>query len=48
MPVYISSYEIKDERFACVWETDKRCLMQGGTGETRKERIYTLKHNMEE
>lgn len=40
-PVYISSYKADDERFACVFECDKRSLNNGkGSGKLMKERIY--------
>ena len=40
-PVYISSYKVDDERFACVFECDKRSLNNGkGSGKLMKERIY--------
>ena len=42
VPVFISSYQIDDPRFVCVWEREKRCLLQaGGGGALRTERIYT-------
>ena len=42
VPVFISSYQIDDPRFVCVWEREKRCLLQGGGGGAlRTERIYT-------
>lgn len=42
VPVFISSYQIDDPRFVCVWERGKRCLLQaGGGGALRTERIYT-------
>ena len=42
VPVFISSYQIDDPRFVCVWEREKRCLLQGGRGGAlRIERIYT-------
>ena len=42
VPVFISSYHIDDPRFVCVWEREKRCLLQaGGGGALRTERIYT-------
>lgn len=42
VPVFISNYEICDPIFVCVWERDKRCLLQaGGGGQIRTERIYT-------
>lgn len=42
VPVFISSYEISDPQFVCVWEKAKRCLLQaGGGGAMRTERIYT-------
>ena len=42
VPVFISSYQIDDPRFVCVWEREKRCLLQGvGGGAMRTERIYT-------
>ena len=42
VPVFISSYQIDDPRFVCVWEREKRCLLQGGRGGAlRTERIYT-------
>ncbi|MBC5648492.1 DNA adenine methylase [Christensenella tenuis] len=41
-PVYISSYQIEDDRFKCVWEKQKRCLCQAsGGGKIMTERIYT-------
>ena len=41
VPVFISSYQIDDPRFVCVWEMEKRCLLQaGGGGALRTERIY--------
>lgn len=40
-PVYISSYKVDDERFACVFECDKRSLNNGkGSEKLMKERIY--------
>ena len=42
VPVFISSYQIDDPRFVCVWEREKRCLLQaGGGGALKTERIYT-------
>ena len=42
VPVFISSYQIDDPRFVCVWEREKRCLLQAvGGGALRTERIYT-------
>lgn len=42
VPVFISSYQIDDPRFVCVWEREKRCQLQaGGGGALRTERIYT-------
>ena len=42
VPVFISSYHIDDPRFVCVWEREKRCLLQaGGGGALKTERIYT-------
>lgn len=41
VPVFISSYQIDDPRFVCVWERGKRCLLQSGGGALRTERIYT-------
>ena len=42
VPVFISSYQIDDPRFVCVWERGKRCLLQAGGGVAlRTERIYT-------
>lgn len=41
VPVFISSYQIDDTRFVCVWEREKRCLLQSGGGALRTERIYT-------
>ena len=42
VPVFISSYHVDDPRFVCVWEREKRCLLQaGGGGALRTERIYT-------
>ena len=41
VPVFISSYQIDDPRFVCVWEREKRCLLQSGGGALRTERIYT-------
>ena len=42
VPVFISSYQIDDPRFVCVWEREKRCLLQAGGGSAlRTERIYT-------
>ena len=42
VPVFISSYQIDDTRFVCVWEREKRCQLQaGGGGALRTERIYT-------
>ena len=42
VPVFISSYQIDDPRFVCVWEMEKRCLLQGGSsGALKTERIYT-------
>lgn len=40
-PVFISSYNVEDERFTCVFECDKRSLSSGkGSGKLVKERIY--------
>lgn len=40
-PVFISSYKVEDERFACVFECEKRSLNSGkGSGKLMKERIY--------
>ena len=41
VPVFISSYQIDDTRFVCVWEREKRCLLQSGGGALKTERIYT-------
>lgn len=41
VPVFISSYEIHDPRFVCVWKRGKRCLLQSGGGDLKTERIYT-------
>ena len=42
VPVFISSYQIDDPRFVCVWERGKRSLLQAGGGSAlRTERIYT-------
>lgn len=41
VPVFISSYRIDDPRFVCVWEREKRCMLQAGGGALRTERIYT-------
>ena len=42
VPVFISSYQIDDPRFVCVWEREKRCQLQAvGGGALRTERIYT-------
>ena len=41
VPVFISSYQIDDPRFVCVWEREKRCLLQSGGGALKTERIYT-------
>ena len=41
VPVFISSYQIDDPRYVCVWERGKRCLLQSGGGALRTERIYT-------
>ena len=42
VPVFISSYQIDDPRFVCVWEREKRCLLQAcGGGALKTERIYT-------
>lgn len=42
VPVFISSYQIDDPRFVCVWEREERCQLQaGGGGALRTERIYT-------
>ena len=40
-PVFISGYNVEDERFTCVFECDKRSLSSGkGSGKLVKERIY--------
>lgn len=44
VPVYISSYQIDDPRFECVWEVPKRKnSAQGGGGKVVLERIYTVR-----
>lgn len=42
-PVYISEYELKDNRFVCVAEKDRFCSAASKKNCTRTERIYTVK-----
>ena len=42
-PVYISSYEINDDRFELVYEVEKRILTSGASNKTRVERLYRNK-----
>lgn len=39
--IYISSYEMPADKFKCVWECNKRCLLAPTSNQTiRKERIF--------
>lgn len=45
--IYISEYDMPEDRFVCVWETYKPCKFSSTTNNLTQEKIFVPKNNLE-